>query len=106
MTKNNLNEMFYQDIMSIFNTLSIGDTFKFQIQKYFKEFIMVYKGLVIPLRELNELQFEDNLKNLDMMRANLFDKNWHMEIKEYFMQKGYYFNVEDSETILCSLSEI
>ena len=106
MTKTKLNEMFYEDIISIFNTLSMGDTFRFQIQKYFKEFIIVYKGVVIPLRNLNELQFEDNLSSLDEMRLNLFDKNWHIEIREYFMQNGYEFNIDDTENLLCSLIEI
>ena len=104
-TSDELNQMFFQDLSDLYESYKSDDSFEFEIQRCFKEFILIYNNRIIPFNKLNQLQFEDDLSILDLMRSNFVNEEWHIKIKEIFKQNGFYLDIIyfDKYVMVCTL---
>lgn len=98
MTEEKLAKMFYDDIMV---NRAYGH---FEIQKYFKEFIVVLNGEGLSLPQWNELQY-DNFDDVQFIRDNMTNEEWHLILSKEFSKNNLDFKVlyYNKKAMLCTL---
>ena len=98
-TEQILAELVYQDI----NKFNI-ECRNFEIQKYFKEFIIVFNDKCERLEYLSDLQYNDN-SGRDFILKNMTNEKWHNTLAKKFEQNNKIFQVKyyNKTAMMCTL---
>lgn len=98
-----MQKLFVNDVIEIYNKYRCDS---FEIQTYFKEFIIVFNEMYKPLENLSNLQYDENMKNTDFIRENMSNETWHDILSKEFAKNNIYFKVinYDNKTMSCILN--